>query len=262
MNIRKKLQAGLLAASLSVLSMAAMAAEERVTGSASSNAGDAPAVAGQPSASDARRLAAAVNQVPGVKVKPEDLETEKKGGFPNPVGWLFKPITQLQKQSIRLQQQIMKLEGPIAAMQPTMLGLRDQMVSVERHMSKVEGRMSGVEIEMKDVQGAMGQVKDDVERMRQLLSRLQGPITRLETPIRDLKEPVVGLQRPISSVHGQLTDLRSQLDEVEREIRTTSNFMFLAILFAALLVAVGTPVAGLLVWWNRRKLFGAQAGKQ
>jgi len=223
---------------------------------AAKNVDDAPNSAVKQSQSNAKRLAAAVNQVPGANVRPQDLELpEKRGLTLNPIGWLFKPITELQRQSIRLQQQIMNLEGPIGAMQPTMLGLREQMVHVQGKMGDVNQHMTRVEGEMNNVRGGMTKMKDDVQRMRQTLTRLEGPITRLEQPIQDLHDPVVRLQRPLSSVHEQMNNLEMQLIDLKREIRTTSTFILLAILFATMVIAVGTPLAGLIVWLNRRRLF-------
>jgi predicted nucleic acid-binding Zn-ribbon protein len=204
-----------------------------------------------------KRLAAAVSEIPGVNVRPQDLEPpDKQNNFSlNPIGWLFKPITQLQRQSITLQQQIMRLEGPIGAMQPTMLGLRDQMVRVQGKMGEVDQQMTRVEGEMHNVRSGMTKVKDDVQRMRQTLTRLEGPITRLERPIQELHEPVVRLQSPLSNVHDQMNNLQGQLTDLKQEIRTTSTFILLAIFLATMVIAVGTPIAGLIVWLNRRRLF-------
>ncbi len=174
---------------------------------------------------DAKETAAVVNQVPGVKVKSKDLEPPTQPaikGF-HPIKKLLRPVENLEGMTIKLEQQIMKLEGPIAALQPPMLGLQKKMTGVEGQIGGMQGRLNSM-------QGEVTGVRSDLATMRK--------------DIESLKEPIQGLRGPIGTV-------AKPLEAVERQL----NFILLAILVASIAVAVGTPIAAILVYRYRHKLF-------
>jgi septal ring factor EnvC (AmiA/AmiB activator) len=173
----------------------------------------------------ASETASVVNQVPGVNVKKEDLEPPTEPpikGF-HPIKKLLRPVENLEGMSIKLEQQIMKLEGPIAALQPPMQSLQKQMITVDGQIGTMHGQLDSMQSQ---VQG----VRSDLAGMKQ--------------EIKELKAPIVSLEKPIAGVATPLEDLNNKL-----------NYIFGAILIAALAIALGTPLAAIVVYRNRHKLF-------
>ncbi|HEY9677708.1 MAG TPA: hypothetical protein V6C76_06850 [Drouetiella sp.] len=176
---------------------------------------------------DAKKTANVVNQVPGVSVSPKDLEPPTAApikGF-HPIKKLLRPIENLEGMAIKLEQQVMKLEGPIAGLQPPMINLQHKM-------DKVDGSIGTMQSKLDGVQGQVTGVRSDIALMRK--------------DIEALKEPIVGLKGPIGTVAQPLEKLQAQL-----------NFIILAIFVAAGAIAFGTPVAAILIYRNRHKLFPA-----
>ncbi len=194
----------------------------------------------------------AINKVPNVQVKTEDMKQEplEKGPGLNPVAWIFRPLTKLQAQSVRLEQQIMKLTGPIAALQPGILGLEGRITEVRTEMGQVKERMVSVQGDMGKVQGQLSDMQSNIRDMRQQMHTLEGPMRDLKSPITKLQGPLLELQRPVSSIGTRLNNLEEQLSQ----LRTLIALVLSSIYVAAALIAVGTPLAAILVWRNRRKL--------
>lgn len=197
--------------------------------------------------------AEAINRVPGAAVTPDDLsdkKAKKKGGFTlNPVTWLFKPVLQLQQQSVRLEQQIMKLTGPIAALQPGMLSLEKRIVGMQGQMQHVEERMGTVDQRIGKVQEQMSSMQSDISAMRQQVGEMKKPISDLRAPIVALHDPLLNIAKPVSGVELRLENLDKQLND----LKTLISLVLTAIFIAAGAIAVGTPVAAILVWRNRAK---------
>lgn len=176
--------------------------------------------------------AQAINRIPGANVKADDLKetkVKKKGLNLNPFSWLFRPITRLQEQSIRLEQQIMKLTGPIAALQPGMLRLEKRIVSVEGQTGEVQNQMA--------------LMQKDISAMRSELGEIKKPIMELKEPIVALNEPIKRIEKPITSVHKDLAELKTLL-----------GLVLTSIYLAAIAIAIGTPLAAIIIWRNKHKL--------
>lgn len=217
----------------------------------------------------------AVNKIPGTPVNPTDLkeeETKKKGGFTlNPITWLFKPVIKLQEQSVRLEQQIMKLTGPIASLQPSMLGLQKKMdgvqgtmghmqgtlkstegtmVKVDKRMAGVQNQMGGVQKQLTGMSSQVGGVRADMRSIQGEMSTINRDINQLREPITDLRDPLLAVQKPIAAVEGKLANLDNQLNDLKALI----TMVLTSIYIAAGAIAIGTPVAAILVWRHRAKL--------
>ena len=208
-----------------------------------------------------RQTIEAVNQIDGVAVDPEKFQEKKKGiGFPNPVGWLLKPVTDMQKRVVHLEQQIMRLEGPIAGLQKPMLGLRGKMVEVQGNMGtlntgmgKLDANMGKLQNNMNNIDGRMRSVDGRLARMEKELARMYEPISGLQAPIRDLQQPVAG-------VSGQLGVLKKDLAELKSVVNTTSTLILIAIVAIGLLVSVGTPVIAIFAWRHRNQIISKVEG--
>jgi septal ring factor EnvC (AmiA/AmiB activator) len=174
---------------------------------------------------DAKKTADVVNQVPGVKVDQKDLEPPTGApihGF-HPIKKLLRPVENLEGMSIKLEQQIMKLEGPIAGLQPPMINLQHKMDKVDQSIGTMHGQLDSMQTEVTGVRSDLAVMRKDIEA---------------------LKEPIVQLKGPIGTVAKPLEKLENQL-----------NFIILAIFVAAGAIAFGTPLAAVLIYKNRHKLF-------
>ncbi len=174
---------------------------------------------------DTKRLVNTVNQVPGVKVSEKDLEPPEQPpikGF-HPIKRLLRPVENLEGMSIKLEQQIMKLEGPIAALQPPMLKLEDKVSDTNQQIAKM--------------QSSLGDTRNEVQLVRKDLAGMKSEIEQMRQPIEELRAPIIDIANPLKSVQNQL------------------NLILLAILFTALGVAIGTPIAAIQIYRYRHKIF-------
>lgn len=182
----------------------------------------------------------AVNRIPGVHVQSQNLQPPEPlppiRGF-HPIKAALRPVENLTQLAIQLEQQVMKLEGPIAGLQPPMLGLQKRMSSVETKMGTVNKNIGTVNENIGTVRADITGMRGDIASMRKELVALRGPIL-------EIQKPLAGVARPLGEV-------QSRLQQVQALIAT----VLLAILIAAGAIAVGTPVAAILVYRNRRKLF-------
>jgi hypothetical protein len=175
-----------------------------------------------------KATASVVNQVPGVKVAPSDLEAPQSApikGF-HPIKRLLQPIENLEGSSIKLEQQMVKLEGPIAAMHPPMVGIKNKMSDVNGTMNKMQDQVHGVDAQMKGV---------------------RSDLAKMHTEVSNLKGPILAIQRPLADVEGPLARVKRQL-----------NYVLIAIILATFGVVFGTPVAAVLVYRYKDKLFPAK----
>lgn len=194
-----------------------------------------------------KETAQAVNKIPGVNLKPADLQPPADDppikGF-HPIKKAMQPVVRLEKNSVMLQQQIMKLEGPIGALQPAMLGLHKKMDGVDKHMGTMQGELTTMANDTMDVSKKMDGVRQDITAMRLQIKGLEVPIRQLQKPLNDLREPLSNVAEPLKQVHKELSDMRTLLASVLG-----------AIVIATICIAVGTPIAAILIYKHRRKLF-------
>ncbi len=191
------------------------------------------------------KQAEVLNKIPGVDITADDLKERDKKGFPlNPVAWIFKPVIRLQEQSVKLEQQIMKLTGPIAALQPGMLHLEGRMTSMQGQLASLEEDTSGVQSQLVSIQ-------KDIAAMHATLNEIKKPVTDLKGPIMSLRDPIMRIQEPITGVDKDLTD-----------VKTLLSLVLTSIYAAAAIIAIGTPLAAILVWRNRQKLLPKPTEKQ
>lgn len=192
-----------------------------------SNVAEAQALNGdkQDNKGKASETAAAVNQVPGVKVQAKDLETPAQApikGF-HPIKKLMRPVENLEGMSIKLEQQIMKLEGPISGLQPPMLNLQNKMNNVDHQLGTMQGQLDTTQTQVKGVRSDIAGMREDIQA--------------LKTPLSALQKPISGVAKPLEEVQKQL------------------NIVIMAIFVAAVAIAIGTPLAAVILYKYRDKFF-------
>lgn len=213
------------AAAAKVAKKQAASTGEKTDGKGADKLGGDTALSDAKNKQDAKKTANVVNQVPGVKVDQKDLEPPTAApihGF-HPIKKLMRPVENLEGMSIKLEQQIMKLEGPIAGLQPPMINLQHKMDKVDQSIGTMHGQLDSMQTEVTGVRSDLAVMRKDIEA---------------------LKEPIVALKGPIGTVAKPLEKLENQL-----------NFIILAIFVAAGAIAFGTPLAAVLIYKNRQKLF-------
>lgn len=208
-----------------------------------------------------QETAKAVNKVPGVHLKSTDLQPPADDppikGF-HPIKRALQPIIRLEKNSVDLEQQIMKLEGPIGALQPAMLGLHNKMDGVSKRMGSMQGQLGQMSSQVSKVGDGMNKVGEhmsdvstDMKLVRQDIAGMRKQIGQLEIPIRQLQKPLNDLQRPLNSVAKPLQDLQQEIKDLKGLLAT----ILFTIVIAAIAVAIGTPIAAILIYKNRHKIF-------
>jgi peptidoglycan hydrolase CwlO-like protein len=194
-----------------------------------------------------KSTAKAVNRIAGVHISAKDLEPPPEQGpitgF-HPIKKALAPIIRLERNSVQLQQQIMKLEGPIAALNPPMLGLQSRMTSVEGKMGSMQQKLDGMSQAVGGVSKQMAGVRGDIKGMRQQITLLQEPIEALRTPIEKLQGPLVNVAEPLKQVHKELAEMKILIATVLG-----------AIVLATIAISIGTPIAAIIIYRNRKRIF-------
>ncbi|MBS1955487.1 MAG: hypothetical protein JST89_14990 [Cyanobacteria bacterium SZAS-4] len=201
-----------------------------------------------------KETAKAVNKVPGVNIQASDLQPPAEDppikGF-HPIKKLLRPVIRLGKGSVEIQQSMMKLEGPIAGLQPSMSALDHKLTSVDHqmvHMQKqltdMGGNVNHINSGIEKVGTRMDEVRQDISGMTQQVKGLIVPIRALQTPLHELMEPLRDVTKPMSQVHDQLAELHAML-----------HWVLVAIVVGVLAIVIGTPLAAIYVYRNRKRFF-------
>lgn len=201
-----------------------------------------------------KQTAKAVNKIPGVNIQASDLQPPAEDppitGF-HPIKKLMRPVIRLGKGAVEIQQSMMKLEGPIAGLQPSMTALDHKMTSVDHQMTHMQkqladmgGNVNHINAGLDKVGSRVDEVREDIGGMTQQVKHLTVPIKALQKPLYELMEPLRDVTKPMSAVHGQLAELHTML-----------HWVLVAIVVSVLAITIGTPLAGVYVYRNRKKLF-------
>jgi septal ring factor EnvC (AmiA/AmiB activator) len=201
-----------------------------------------------------KQTAKAVNKIPGVNIQASDLQPPAEDppitGF-HPIKKLMRPVIRLGKGAVEIQQSMMKLEGPIAGLHPSMTALDHKMTSVDHQMAHMQkqlsdmgGNVDHINAGLEKVGSRVDEVRADIGGMTQQVKHLTTPVKALQTPLYDLMEPLRDVTKPMSEVHGQLAELHTML-----------HWVLVAIVVSVLAITIGTPLAGVYVYRNRKKLF-------
>ncbi len=201
-----------------------------------------------------KETAKAVNKVPGVNIQAADLQPPAEDapitGF-HPIKKLLRPVIRLGKGAVEIQQSMMKLEGPIAGLQPSMRSLDKkltsvdhQMVHMQKQLSNMGGNVTHINSGLDRVGSRMDEVRQDITGMTHQVKQLIIPIHALQTPLHELMEPLKDVTKPMSQVHGQLAELHTML-----------HWVLVAIVVGVLAITIGTPLAAVYVYRNRKKFF-------
>ncbi|MBS1955244.1 MAG: hypothetical protein JST89_13745 [Cyanobacteria bacterium SZAS-4] len=180
----------------------------------------------------------------------EKSEEEPIRGF-HPIKKAIAPIIRLEKNSIALQKQISELTRPIENLSPVMLNLHKGMDSVNNRMSAMQTLLNTMSANVSHVSTGMDHVGDKMEQVRSDIGGMRAQIGKLEIPIRELQKPLHELEEPLQNIAQPLRDLHDELNQ----LKALMAIILFAIVACATAIAVGTPVAAVLVYKNRAKIF-------
>jgi hypothetical protein len=176
----------------------------------------------KPSSADAARSSAPAAKADSQSQTPAEPDSAPIKGF-HPIKRALQPVQNLEGLGIKLEQQIMKLEGPIVSLKAPMVSLQDQMNVVDTSMLKMEKQVCGVNDQMKGV-------RSDLATMQEDITALKKPILSIQKPLSNLTEPLEGVKRQL-------------------------NLVVVAIFAMAIGIVFGTPLAAVLTYRFRHKLF-------
>ncbi len=195
------------------------------------------------------------------------------------------PIAALQPAMLNLQQRVERMGGQMKAVQNelsdvknqmhTISGRLDQTVThmkgvdknignVSKQMTSVQSSLSGTYRELKSMRPDLSNVRSDISKIREPITKIQEPLISMADPIHNLdkqvtgvhddisriREPLVRIEQPITSLEKQLTGLTSDISD----LRNLLSMVLTSIFIAAIMIAVGTPIAGILIWRNKNKI--------
>lgn len=201
-----------------------------------------------------KQTAKAVNKIPGVNIQASDLQPPAEDppikGF-HPIKKLLRPVIRLGKSSVQIQQSMMQLEGPIAGLQPSMTALDQkmtnvdsQMVHMQKQLEKMGDNVDHINAGLNKVGNRVDEVRQDISGMTEQVRHLIVPIRALQKPLHELMEPLRDVTKPMSQVHGQLAELHTML-----------HWVLVAIIISVLAITIGTPLAAIYVYRNRKQIF-------
>jgi len=145
-------------------------------------------------------------------------------GF-HPIKKLWRPIDKMNNTVGKLQKQVTRLQKPINVLTPPMLELQENMTNVDKRIGSMESQLT-------DLHNGVTGVRSDLKSTSKSIS--------------SLRVPLVALKQPMENIAGPISALDAQL-----------NWIIAAIVIAAGGVAVGAPIAALLIYINRFRLFPA-----
>jgi hypothetical protein len=195
------------------------------------------------------------------------------------------PIAALQPAMLNLQNRVEKMGGQMHEVQSELKSVKEQMATITpqiqqtvTHMKGVDSNMGTVSKQMLTVQTTLNgtyvqlrrmrpdltSVRSDIGKIRDPIVKIQEPLISMSQPIHDLdkevkgvhtditaiRDPLVKIEKPITSLDKQLTGLHSEISQ----LRDLLAMVLTSIFVAAVLIAIGTPVAAIFIWRNREKL--------
>lgn len=191
--------------------------------------------------------AKAINKIPGVNLEGKDLQPPAPDppikGF-HPIKRALQPVVALEKNSVQLQQQIMKLEGPISALQPAMNGLHKRLDGIDISMQGTTNNLTVIDKHMSVMDKHVLEVAEEMSDVRHTLGSMRKDLIQVKAPLHSLLGPLNNVAQPLVEVRKELSEMKALLATV-----------LFAIVVAALGIAFGTPIAAVLIYKNRRKIF-------
>lgn len=202
------------------------------------------------------------------------------------------PIAALQPAMLKLRQRVESMGVQMDGVQSELRDLRSDMNAISsrldttlQHMKGVDKSMQKVSMQLVSMQGSLKgtygelqQMRPDLSTVRQDIGLIRDPIMRVHRPlqsivgpihnldkqvmsvssnIRQIKPPLVHMERPLVSLDRSMTGVDKEITGLHKEIvelRNLITMVLTSIFLAAVLIAIGTPIAAILVWRNKHKL--------
>jgi uncharacterized coiled-coil DUF342 family protein len=199
-------------------------------------------------------------------------------------------ITQKRMQAVNVRldavhAQLEDVSSKMSVIDKNIDNTNQHMKSIEDPLHSVEARMSSVESSIVGTYKTLGGMRTDISEVRKDIGMIKNPIMRIQQPLESIAEPVKNLDQQLTGVHTELVDVHTELggvhselgavrkpltnierpiSDLEREVRGLHKeiadlryllgLVLTAIFLSAVLTAIGTPIAAILIWRNRRNI--------
>lgn len=195
------------------------------------------------------------------------------------------PIAALQPAMLTLQGRVDRMGGQLREVQADMRDVRRQMKSISGRLEQTTQHMTGIDENMGTISGQMSDVQKslkgthsqllrmgpDIASVRSDIAKIRGPITKIEKPLTSIAEPITNLDQQVTGVHDEIKQLRSPIVNIQQPItslekqltglsddisalRNLLSLVLTSIFVAALMIAVGTPIAAIFIWRAKNKI--------
>jgi chromosome segregation ATPase len=172
---------------------------------------------------------------------------------------------QLSGVSDRIEQtnvQMKDIAGKLQTTDKHMQRIDSNMDTISAQMSSIQSSLRGTYSVLKTMSPALTDVRSDIHKIQPPLQALQEPLKSVVKPMKTLNEhvsnidehlkevrdPLTNIEKPMISLNNELTGLHSEISQ----LRMLLGIVLTAIFIAAIFIAVGTPIAAILVWRNKR----------
>ena len=101
------------------------------------------------------------------------------------------------------------------------------------------------------MQNQLNDIRGDIRSTQKILLDIKGPVTQLRDPILSIRDPLIAIEKPITGVDKDLG-----------EVKTLLGLVLGAVFASAMIIAIGTPVAAIIVWRKRHSLLPPPTAKE
>jgi predicted nucleic acid-binding Zn-ribbon protein len=155
------------------------------------------------------------------------------------------------------------VEGRLGETVGHMKGVENRIATVSGQMNSVQASIKGTYTELKRMRPDISRVRSDIDRIREPIMALKEPLISMAVPIHNLDTQVSGVHDDISSIRKPLTNMEQPITNLEKQLSRLSgdiaalrdllSMVLTSIFVAAGLVAIGTPIAAILIWRHKNK---------
>lgn len=166
-------------------------------------------------------------------------------------------ITPMKSQLGNVHNTISSLHGSLKDMRTELKQTRGNITNVNANINSIRTALSDIRLEIKkvrsdinDVKAPIAQLKKPITALQEPIAQLKGPVTELLGPISELKSPLLRIEKPMTAVDARLASLDVQLTDLRKLI----GMILTSIFVAAAVIAIGTPIAAVIIFRNQRKI--------
>jgi archaellum component FlaC len=203
-----------------------------------------------------------------------------------PIAGLQPCLVDLGQRMTAIGKEMGSLKDPMVEVSKQVGEVRGQLRGVDRRMDKIETNISAVTQQLIPITAAIKMIYTKLPAIREQLNIVETHLEKIETPIALLPKPLIGIEQPIKNLesevralHSEMSGISEPLGEIQDPVGKMSqelnilhndiaklthllNLILTAIFAAALIIAVGTPLAAFALWRNKRRQITAMQAQE